>query len=100
MGSVFVCLKFFCHGQQQNTNDYNADEYVSFPVELFLQENTGQQQGNNTDRGEDRSGNGILTTQGINVGKLTGGLENSCQDLVLMLGDWTELDLLGLHEDE
>ena len=95
-----VLLEFFSHSQQQNTDDDNSDECVGLPVQLFLQENTGQQQGDHADRGQDGSSNGIHTAQGVDIGELTGGLENGCQDLVLMLGNAAELDTFGLHEDE
>ena len=54
IGSRFVCIgsKFFCNSQQQDTNDHDTDEQVGLLGELFLQENAGQQQGNNADGGQ------------------------------------------------
>ena len=93
-------LQLLSHSQQQDTDDDNADKDISLPVELFFQEDAGQQQGNNANRGEDGGGDGVLTTQSVNIGELAGSFEDSSQDLILVLRNRAKLDLLGLHEDK
>ena len=95
-----VALEFFADCQQQDANDDNGNKCVSFPVELFLQEDTGQQQGNDADRGKNGGSDRILSAQCINIGELAGGFEYGCEDFVLVLGQRTELNLLTLHKDE
>ena len=68
---IFLLSEFFCHSQQQDAEDDHGDECVGLPGQLFFQEDPGKQQGDNTDRGEDGSGNSVHTTQGINIGELT-----------------------------
>ena len=97
---IRILLQFFCNRQQQDTDDDDGDKGVGLLGQFFFQEDAGQQQRYNTDRGEDGSSNGIHTAEGINVGELTGSFEYGCQDLILVLGNSTELDTLGLHEDE
>ena len=94
-----MSLEFFTHRQQEDTDNDDGNKGVGFPGKLFFQEDAGQQQRYNTDRGENRSGNGVYTTEGVNIGKLTGSFEYGCQDLIFVLGNGTELDLLGFHED-
>ena len=47
-------LQLFGNCQQQDTDDDNGDECVGLPGELFLQEDPGQQQGDNADGGQCR----------------------------------------------
>jgi hypothetical protein len=76
------------------TNDYNSDKSVGLPGKLFLQEDTGKQEGNDTYRRKDGSGNCVYTTQSVNVGELTCSLKNSSKDLVFVLRDRSKLDIL------
>ena len=78
-------LEFFCNCQQQDTENDDGNESVGFPGKLFLQEDTGQQQGDDTDGGQNGRGNGIHTTQGIHISKLTCGFKYGSQNLVLIV---------------
>ena len=91
-------LQFFGNCQQQNTDDHNGDKGIGFPGELFLQEDPGQQQGDDTDGGQDGRGHRIHTAQGVDIGELTRSLEHGSQDLVGVLGHSAELDTPGLDE--
>ena len=99
MFAVFGMLEFFANCQQENTNDNNANEQISFPGKLFFQENAGKHQGNHTNRGEDGGSNGIYSTEGIHIGKLASGFKYSGKNLVLMLRNGAELDLLCFQKD-
>ena len=41
---VLLILEFFRHSHQQNTKNDNSNEDIGLPVQLLLQEDTGQQQ--------------------------------------------------------
>ena len=92
--------EFFRNSQQENAENDNGDKRVGFPGELFLQEDTGKQQRDNTDRGQNGSSDCIHAAKGIHISKLTCGLEYGSQNLVLVLRHRAELHLLGLHEDK
>ena len=57
---IVVLSDLFADCQQKDTENDNCNECVGFPAELFLQEDPGQQQGNNAHRGEDGCGNGAI----------------------------------------
>ena len=95
-----LVLQFFGHCQQENTHNNYGDKGVGLPCELFLQKYTGQQQGYDAHRGDDRSGDRTVTAEGVYIGELTGGFENSGQNFVFVHGNRAELNLLGLHENE
>ena len=97
---IYTWLQFLTDSKQENTDNDDADKDIGFPGKLFFQENTGKQQGNNTDRRNDGCCNGAVSAQGIYISELAGGFEDCSEDLILVLGDGTELDFLGFHEDE
>ena len=95
-----TALKFFANGQQENTDNYNADKDISLPGKLFLQEDTGEQQRNYANRGKNGGSNCVHTAKGIHVSELTGSFKYCGKQLIFVLGEGTKLNLLGLHEDE
>ena len=70
-----MSLQFLANSQQENTNNYDSNEGVGFPGELFFQENAGKQQGNNANRGNDGGGNCTVAAQGVHISELAGGFK-------------------------
>ena len=88
-------LQFFADCQQEDADDDNGNKNVSLPGQLFLQEDTGQQQGHNTNRGENGGCDSVNTAKSIYIGELAGRFKNCGEDFILVLGQGTKLNLLS-----